>query len=70
MRKLETEIFALAHRQALSGGHIVTNEKAAIAIVLATIGRRDIGDAMARKIAAKHGAIGAYRLARQLENAM
>lgn len=70
MRKLEVEIFALAQRQAQAGKYIVTNEKAAVAIVMARIGRHDLGDAMARKVAAKHGATGAYRLARQLEAAL
>lgn len=43
--------------------------KAAVALVLSMTGRFDLCNAMARRIAAKHGATGAYRLAHQLEAA-
>ena len=69
MRKLKTEVARMQETVHRLTGYSI-GHKAAVALVLSMTGRFDLGDAMAWRIAAKQGATGAYRLARQLEAAI
>ena len=66
MRKLEIEVARTVALVKAHSGYTICH-KAAVALVMVHYGRGDLGAHMARRIAVKHGATGAYRLARQLE---
>ena len=66
MKKLEIEVARIVAMVKAHSGYTI-GQKAAIALVMVRQGRSDLGAYMARQIAAKHGATGAYRLAQQLD---
>ena len=66
MKKLEVEVARVVALVKAHSGYTI-GWKAAVALVMVHRGRPDLGAYMARQIAAKHGATGAYRLAQQLD---
>ena len=66
MKKLEVEVARVVAQVKAHSGYTI-GWKAAVALVMVHYGRDELGAYMASRIAAKHGATGAYRLAQQLD---